>query len=329
MSKKHSKDLALKALFNNKKYFADVFNNFIFKGNNIIDPDTLIDDNPELIFKNSNGEISNRDRDLLKKATFKKDNKVGYLLLGIENQTTVDKDMIFRIMQYDSLSYMRQLDIAKEKKDGKIKAEIIQVLTLVIYYGKGNWTAPLDLYSRFNTDAEFRELFPNYSYKVLNPNKLDDNEIDKYDKGLKCLFTYMKYQNDKQKLEEKITNNKEYEKIDNTVVDCINILTDSNLRYDEGEEEINMCKAIKDMRDEAKQEGIQEEHDRMCKAIKDMRDEAKAEGKQEGIQEGLQQGKAEERENNIKLMSNNGASVETIAKLLNLDLAYVKTVLAK
>lgn len=327
MSKKHSKDLALKALFNNKKYFADVFNNFIFKGNNIIDPDTLIDDNPELIFKNSNGEISNRDRDLLKKATFKKDNKVGYLLLGIENQTTVDKDMIFRIMQYDSLSYMRQLDIAKEKKDGKI--EIIQVLTLVIYYGKGNWTAPLDLYSRFNTDAEFRDLFPNYSYKVLNPNKLDDNEIDKYDKGLKCLFTYMKYQNDKQKLEEKITNNKEYEKIDNTVVDCINILTDSNLRYDEGEEEINMCKAIKDMRDEAKQEGIQEEHDRMCKAIKDMRDEAKAEGKQEGIQEGLQQGKAEERENNIKLMSNNGASVETIAKLLNLDLAYVKTVLAK
>ena len=181
MSKKHSKDLALKALFNNKKYFADVFNNFIFKGNNIIDPDTLIDDNPELIFKNSNGEISNRDRDLLKKATFKKDNKVGYLLLGIENQTTVDKDMIFRIMQYDSLSYMRQLDIAKEKKDVKIKTEIIQVLTLVIYYGKGNWTAPLDLYSRFNTDAEFRDLFPNYSYKVLNPNKLDDNEIDKYD----------------------------------------------------------------------------------------------------------------------------------------------------
>ena len=296
MSKKHSKDLALKALFNNKKYFADVFNNFIFKGNNIIDPDTLIDDNPELIFKNSNGEISNRDRDLLKKATFKKDNKVGYLLLGIENQTTVDKDMIFRIMQYDSLSYMRQLDIAKEKKDGKI--EIIQVLTLVIYYGKGNWTAPLDLYSRFNTDAEFRDLFPNYSYKVLNPNKLDDNEIDKYDKGLKCLFTYMKYQNDKQKLEEKITNNKEYEKIDNTVVDCINILTDSNLRYDEGEEEINMCKAIKDMRDEAKQEGIQE-------------------------------GQTKERENNIKLMLNNGFDIETIAKALSLDISYVKTVLAK
>ena len=55
----------------------------------------------------------------------------------------------------------------------------------------------------------------------------------------------------------------------------------------------------------------------MCKAIKDMRDEAK------------QEGKIEEKENNIKLMSNNGASVETIAKLLNLDLAYVKTVLAK
>ena len=54
----------------------------------------------------------------------------------------------------------------------------------------------------------------------------------------------------------------------------------------------------------------------MCKAIEDL----KAQGRNEG--------KAEERANNIKTMKNNGATEEMIAKLLSLDINYVKKVLA-
>jgi len=62
----------------------------------------------------------------------------------------------------------------------------------------------------------------------------------------------------------------------------------------------------------------------MCKAIEDL----KAEGRAEGRAKGRNEGKAEERANNIKTMKNNGATEEMIAKLLSLDINYVKKVLA-
>ena len=62
----------------------------------------------------------------------------------------------------------------------------------------------------------------------------------------------------------------------------------------------------------------------MCKAIEDL----KAQGRAEGRAQGRNEGKAEERANNIKTMKNNGATEEMIAKLLSLDINYVKKVLA-
>jgi len=66
----------------------------------------------------------------------------------------------------------------------------------------------------------------------------------------------------------------------------------------------------------------------MCKAIEDLKAQGRAEGRNEGIAEGEARGKAEERANNIKTMKNNGATEEMIAKLLSLDINYVKKVLA-
>ena len=74
----------------------------------------------------------------------------------------------------------------------------------------------------------------------------------------------------------------------------------------------------------------------MCKAIDDMRKESKAEGKAEGIAEGeargkaegIAEGKANTIKENIKTMYKNGADEMTIAKLLSLDLCFVKEVLS-
>ena len=54
----------------------------------------------------------------------------------------------------------------------------------------------------------------------------------------------------------------------------------------------------------------------MCKAIEDMKKHAKEDGKKENLN------------NNIKTMHSNGADETLIAKLLNLDINYVKKVLA-
>ena len=51
--------------------------------------------------------------------------------------------------------------------------------------------------------------------------------------------------------------------------------------------------------------------------------------KSEGKVEGKAEGKAENLNENIKTMHSNGASEEMIAKLLSLDINYVKDVLSK
>jgi predicted transposase/invertase (TIGR01784 family) len=80
------------------------------------------------------------------------------------------------------------------------------------------------------------------------------------------------------------------------MMELLNNILDLNIEIKDTED-INMCKAIEDMKKDAKKEGI-------------------AEGKQEAINE------------NIKTMYSNGADINMIAKLLNLDINFVKKVLA-
>ena len=66
----------------------------------------------------------------------------------------------------------------------------------------------------------------------------------------------------------------------------------------------------------------------MCKAIEDLKAQGRAEGRAEGRNEGIAEGRAEATRTYIKTMKNNGATEEMIAKLLSLDINYVKKVLA-
>ena len=81
-----------------------------------------------------------------------------------------------------------------------------------------------------------------------------------------------------------------------------------------------MCKAIEDMKKTARKEGKEEAKKEMCKAIEDMKKTAR--------KEGIAEGKAENLQENIKTMNKNGADESLIAKLLGLDVAYVKKVLS-
>ena len=67
----------------------------------------------------------------------------------------------------------------------------------------------------------------------------------------------------------------------------------------------------------------------MCKAIDDMRKESIAEGEARGMAAGKLEGKIEALNQNIKTMYKNGFDIETIARALSLDLGFVKVALAK
>ena len=285
----NKKDIILKKVLSNNERFASIFNNYFFEGKNILDPNSLKVGNVELEIKSLDGEYVNRIRDLIKEGTYKfDDSENNYVLLGIENQTSIDKYMPFRIMLYDSLIYDYQImNFKKNKKDAKIKLK--PVITLVIYYGTKKWNHNLDIIDNLDIDSKLKEYVSNYKIKVLSITELSDKELESYNKDIRQLFKYVKKSNNKEDIRSIMTDN-DFKKVKREIVDAINILTKSNIKYEEGDDEVNMCKGLEELKKDAQKEKEVEM---------------------------------------LKTMHNNGFDIKTIAKALSLDINYVKLVLSK
>ena len=59
------------------------------------------------------------------------------------------------------------------------------------------------------------------------------------------------YSNDENALKNVLENDKVYENIDRETAELISDVTESNLKFEEGKEKVNMCKATEDMKKEA------------------------------------------------------------------------------
>ena len=87
---------------------------------------------------------------------------------------------------------------------------------------------------------------------------------------------YIKYSKSKKRLKELVHEDEAYRNVSRRTADMVNIVTGSDLSYDAGEERVDMCKAIEDMRKDALAEGV----------IKGL-EEGKIRGKEEGRKEGI------------------------------------------
>ena len=64
---------------------------------------------------------------------------------------------------------------------------------------------------------------------------------------------YIKYSNDKDVLKKVLENDKVYESIDRETAELIRDVTGSDLKFKDGKEMVNMCKATEDMKKEAEE----------------------------------------------------------------------------
>ncbi|MBQ7782329.1 MAG: transposase, partial [Lachnospiraceae bacterium] len=101
------KDTVTKDFMADSRVFADVFNQLIYEGNQVIQPEKLhpLDSVVASVPYGADGaEIpTQRLRDGLKYLTAMEDDSAVYLLLGVENQTEVHYAMPVRDMLYDAL----------------------------------------------------------------------------------------------------------------------------------------------------------------------------------------------------------------------------------
>ena len=70
-----------------------------------------------------------RYRDVIRKADIHGD----YVIIGVEHQSTFDKNMIFRILNYDATTYINQVESKKE---------VYPVGSFVFYTGDEEWKLP-------------------------------------------------------------------------------------------------------------------------------------------------------------------------------------------
>ena len=136
------KDLSEKLLLDYNDVFADVCNGLIFRKPGWIKPRKL-HAYPTETLGIFNGGIKQGIRDVVKRY---KDCNMCFLV-GIENQSVPDYNMISRIMMYDALSYSAQTRNARKKKGRKRDKKYLPVISCVLYFGyQKRWKGPKTLY---------------------------------------------------------------------------------------------------------------------------------------------------------------------------------------
>ena len=107
-------------------------------------------------------------------------------LLGIESQTSVDKKMPPRVMQYDSSKYLEQL----KKNPGECRP----VITFVLNFSKKPWDGPRSLRECVTfaegTEETLLPLFNDFTIHVINMCELTLEEIEQMPSDLRFYATF-------------------------------------------------------------------------------------------------------------------------------------------
>ena len=91
---------------------------------------------------------------------------------------------------------------------------------------------------------------------MLNPLEITD--FSKFETGLRPLFELLKNASDEEKLNDLITKDETFTRVDVETVAAINLFVGTDIKYDEKEEVVNMCKAWDDHKKRGIKEGMQQ-----------------------------------------------------------------------
>lgn len=229
-------DEPIKKLFKNKENFADLFNATIFHGKQVIKADKLIEINTEDIHindvsvqqKNSSNEIldaqskseteeleiTKRYRDL----TMLYEDQILQIVLGCEDQSTVDYSMPMRTMLYDALAYTKQQNDLELRQNAKGKyyrrkltknEKVLPVLTIIFYYEEKQWDGATCLHDviRWSDKINLKSIVPDYKMNLIWAYGQED--IDKFKSDLQYILYLLKYKQEEDKLEKYIEENDE------------------------------------------------------------------------------------------------------------------------
>lgn len=318
------KDKQWVKFFEDNVRYSDVINGIGCNGAQVIRPHDLT----ELDTK-TNGKY----RDMLRKAAF----GVGFAIIGIENQETIDYSIPIRIMEYDIESYRKQKSKLVKRNRKKIKQKKIKssqlekgeflygflktdrvypTVTFILYAGKERWTGPKCLHDVIDfqdVPESIQKLVENYHIHIVDIRRIEDTAVFKTD--VKQVFDFLKCTEDMQALLDLVEKEVYYKSMDIDAYEVVksyaNISNVIQVEKYKGKEGIDVCKAIQDLMADSREKGILE---------------GKEAGIKEGLQEGIQKGIKEGQTDIILNMLKQDLPIEKICLFTGCSKAFVKEV---
>ena len=175
------KDITEKLLTDIDEVFADIYNNLCFNGENIIKPDDLSNASVTTAFI-SNDVTRGLISDVSK---IYKNSNLTLALLNIENQSTEDSDMPFRIIGYEGAKYNSQLISGSNAR--------YAVATLVLNFNtKKRWSTPKSIKESLKNKypIELDEYINDYKVNVIDVAFLEKEDIKKLNSDFKAVAKY-------------------------------------------------------------------------------------------------------------------------------------------
>ena len=176
------KDITQKMLERHNDVFSDIVNVLLFGGKKVVAEESLFDATTDSILK-IEGRVRFQDRDVAK---YWKDSQINIALFGIENQTTPNKLMPFRVISYDGTEY------GKQSRTENIDKKKYPVISLVLYLGfEQKWLYPKNLLGIIDVDEKLRPYVNDYKINLFEIAYLDREIIDSFTSDFWILADYL------------------------------------------------------------------------------------------------------------------------------------------
>ena len=180
------KDIAMKKFMNHNQIFADIINNAVFNGMQVVKPEDLYYSYTETEYK-GNRKLHNQYQDL---SRFWIVHGVILAKFSIENQVFVRETEPAKLIGYDGAGYAVQLTKDNRKDD---ETYIYPCVTIVQYFGREHWNGIQTLHGMFRGEwSEYLKLFtPDYRINLTEVCFLDQSDLRTYRSDYRIVLDYL------------------------------------------------------------------------------------------------------------------------------------------
>jgi len=275
-------DAITKDYLSDNTIFSDIFNCYIYGGEQVIHPEQLKEQDSTAIAipYGADGAVVpiQKYRDVQKMYAAKTDGELEYIILcSVESQAGIHYAAPVKNNLYDAIEYAGQADEssrshrkAMEQKTEKRRPNsgeflsgfwktdrLIPSVTLMIHFSAEKWDGPLSLFEMMEVkDKRILPFLNDYKINLISPAQMTDEEIMKFQSSLREVLFFIKYSKDKEKLNHIMqVNETRFREVERRAADVIKAVTNVDLQYKESEVEVDMCQAWQDMQMDCENRG--------------------------------------------------------------------------